>query len=218
MENGHFSSCTTPLNCWCEARRYWIALFVTLLVLFAEILGGIISGSLALLSDAIHVAVDSTYIIVSIIVVYLSKNAIHNETKYRKAGAYFGLILLVIGGIFILKESYFRFFTPRNITGGVMFFVAFAGLMGNLFVLWLLRIVPKEEHNITHKLFNAHVLSDFLMSIAVVVSAIIIWTTEWRIADPITSTCVAVYMLFHLTPSLYKELKTGETSCCHSHH
>lgn len=218
MGNGHFNSCTTPLDCWCEARRYWIALFVTIIVLFAEILGGIVSGSLALLSDAVHVAVDSKYIIVSLIVVYLSKRATRNETKYRKIGAYIGLALLIAGGLWILKESYGRFFTPRDITGNIMFTIAFAGLLGNLFVLWLLRSVPKEDHNITHKFFDAHVWSDFLMSAAVVVSATVIWTTQWKIVDPITSTSVAVYMLFHLTPSLYKELKTGESGCCHGHH
>jgi len=216
MKNGHFNNCVTPLDCWCESRRYWIALYVTITVLFGEILGGIISGSLALLSDAIHVAVDSKYIIVSLIVVYLSKHAKNKESLYRKTGAYIGLALLIIGGLLILKESYERFYNPRDITGGLMFTVAFAGLLGNLFVFWLLESVPKAARNITHKFFNAHVLSDLLMSVAVVFSAIVILATEWQIMDPITSTAVAVYMLFHLTPHLYKEIKTGEAEC-HNH-
>jgi len=217
VQNGHFDSCLTPLDCWCEERRYWIALAVTVTVLLGEILGGIFSDSLALLSDAVHVAVDSKYIIVSLIVVYLSKQVKHKENMYRKIGAYIGLILLIVGGLLILSESYERFSSPRDIAGWLMFTVAFAGLLGNLFVLWLLKSVPKEDQNITHKFFNAHVLSDFLMSVAVVFSATVIWTTGWRIMDPVTSTAVAVYMLFHLTPHLYKEIKTGETEC-HDHH
>ncbi len=218
MKNGHFNNCITPYDCWCEARRYWIALWVTLGVLVGEILGGIISESLALFSDAVHVAVDSKYIIVSLVVIYLSKQAKHKEDLYRKIGAYIGLMLLVFGGLWILSESYERFSNPREITSEIMFWVALAGLFGNLFVLWLLKSVPKKDRNITHKFFNAHVFSDFLMSVAVVFSAIIIWTTELQIMDPITSTAVAVYMLFHLTPHLYKEIKTGEVKCCHDNH
>ncbi len=218
MTNGHFDSCTTPHDCWCEAQRYWIALWVTLGVLVGEILGGFFSGSLALLSDAVHVAVDSKYIIVSLVVVYLSKQIKYRENLYRKIGAYIGLALLIVGGLWILNKSYERFFNPRNITSDVMFLVALGGLLGNLFVLWLLKSVPKENQNITHRFFNAHVLSDFFMSVAVVFSAITIWVTGLQIMDPITSTAVAVYMLFHLTPHLYKEIKTGEIKCCHNNH
>ncbi len=218
MNNGHFNNCVTPYDCWCEAQRYWIALWVTLSVLMGETLGGFFSGSLALLSDAVHVAVDSKYIIVSLVVVYLSKQAKHKDTFYRKIGAYIGLALLIIGGLWILNESYERFSNPRKIVSAIMFWVALAGLLGNLFVLWLLKSVPKEDQNITHKFFNAHVLSDFFMSVAVVFSAIFIWATDLQVMDPITSTIVAMYMLFHLTPHLYKEIKTGETKCCHSDH
>ncbi len=90
MKNGHLNNCITPLDCWCEAKRYWISLWVTLSVLIGEVLGG--SGSLALLSDAVHVAVDSKHIIVSLVVIYLSKRTKHKEYLYRKIGAYVGLL------------------------------------------------------------------------------------------------------------------------------
>ncbi|OIO32310.1 MAG: hypothetical protein COZ49_01010 [Candidatus Yonathbacteria bacterium CG_4_10_14_3_um_filter_47_65] len=204
-------------DCWCEAKRYWIALTVGMVLLAGEVVGGFVSGSLALLSDAVHVCSDNVHVAVAIIVVYASRRSAGKEESIRKAGAYVGLLLLLIGGVWIINEAYERFTAPREVAGGIMLVVAIIGAIGNGYVLWVLESVSKGDQTITHKFFSAHVLSDLVVSIAVIVSAGIIAISGWKIVDPIASLCAGIYLLAYLCPSLYKEI-SGDDADKHHHH
>lgn len=70
MKNGHFGSCTMPDNCWCEIKRYSLVFILAGIIFGTEVMGGIVSGSLSLLSDAGHVFTDAAAILVSIVTAY----------------------------------------------------------------------------------------------------------------------------------------------------
>jgi|GEM_PF-1259944 len=207
-----------PADCWCEAKRYWYALAIGMAVFVVEVAGGFISGSSALLSDAVHVLADNVDVSVAIIVVYASKRSVEREGLIRKLGAYVGLTLLSSGAIWIIFEALGRFITPREVVGMTMLIIAIAVALGNVWVLLILSGVSKGDQTITHKVFNAHVISDLLVSIVVIVSAGIITATEWKIVDPLTSLGVGAYILVWLCPSLYREIKHGEHGHHHHHH
>lgn len=192
----HFSGCD-PDACRCESRRYWIILWIGLGIFVAEIIGGILSGSLALLSDAFHVLVDSAANIVSIIVAYAVVKRGQNDQKLRAFGGYVNAALLFGIACWILWEAIGRILHPRNILSGIMIAVAIFGAIGNFLQNYVLgHATDEEEAHVTHHAMHLHVLSDLWQSIVVIAAGIIIAITGWRLADPILSIVISLLMMY----------------------
>lgn len=212
--SSHFKSCDTSTNCWCEIKRYGVLFGIAAMILLSEIVGGIVSHSLALLADAGHVFVDICAILVSIIVSYRVKCGA-NETRTRQVGGYINLILL--GGIatWVLVEAIKRFQEPKEVVSWVMFFIAVAGTIGNL----VMREVMKraDEDNVTRESMRLHINSDLIQSVGVVVGGSLIWITNWILIDPIFSMAIALWM-GTLTWKLLKKLRSGKYDSHHHHH
>ena len=104
MTSGHFDSCDTPQDCWCEVKRYGVILGIATMILIAEVVGGVISQSLALLADAGHVFTDMMATLVAITVVYRVKQG-YNKAKARKVGGYINAFLLGGVAVWILIEA-----------------------------------------------------------------------------------------------------------------
>jgi len=179
-----------------EKRLIW-SIIVTLIVFAGEIIGGVLSNSLALLSDAGHVFTDVFALALSLIAALIVKR----PSDYRATYGYqrIGLLAALINGsslvlisIFIFIETYKRFFAPPEINSGLMLLVAVAGLLGNLVMAWILGHGHKDLNIKTAWL---HVLGDTLSSGGVIVAAIIIRFTGWWLVDPLVSAIVGVIII-----------------------
>jgi cobalt-zinc-cadmium efflux system protein len=179
-----------------EKRLIW-SIIVTLVVFAGEVVGGILSNSLALLSDAGHVFTDVFALALSLIAALIVKR----PSDYRATYGYqrIGLLAALINGsslvvisILIFIETYKRFYAPPEIDSGLMLVVAVAGLLGNLVMAWILGHGHKDLNIKTAWL---HVLGDTLSSGGVIVAAIVIRYTGWWLVDPIVSAVVGVIII-----------------------
>ena len=171
-------------------RKFKFAVFVTFCVFLGELIGGIWSGSLALLSDAAHVMSDVASLLISWLAIYLSTcPATSSRTYgYHRAEVFAALVngvsLIVISG-WIFYEAYQRSTSPTEIKVTGMLIVACLGFVGNLLILWKLH---GESHgNLNVRSAMLHVLGDTLSSVAVVVGGVIIFWTDWYPIDAILS-------------------------------
>lgn len=213
MRNGHFESCAAPWDCWCEIKRYGLVLVIAMVILVAQVIGGIVSQSLALLADAGHVFTDTGAILVSIVVVYRIKRG-SDEITNRKVGGYINAALLACVVVWIVFESWNRFLHPREITTWLMLTVAIAGTIGNYVQHQIIQ--SAEESHATHESMSLHVLSDLLQSIGVVIGGILIWISGWNIIDPIISLGIALWM-GRMTWKLFSNLWAGRYDAIDAH-
>jgi len=179
--------------------RLWISIFLNLVITLAEFIGGIISGSLALLSDALHNLNDTTSLGISLFARKVSKKEANKEKTfgYKRAeiiGAFINLITLVIIALFLIKEGVERFYNPQPIDGLVMFIVAIIGLLGNVITAVLLYRSSKENINIRSA--YVHIMSDALSSVGVIVAGWLILQYELFIVDTILTLIIAGYILW----------------------
>lgn len=179
-------------------RRVMIALVLTGTFMLVEVVGGIISGSLALLADAGHMLTDTMALSLAAMAFHVSKrppgrNLTYGYQRFQILAAFVnGLSLLAVVG-WILFEAVSRFFSPRDVLGETMLVVAAAGLVINLVSFAVLHTGDKENLNIRGAAL--HVAGDLLGSIAAIVAAVIIIYTGWMPIDPILSVAVAALIL-----------------------
>lgn len=179
--------------------RLIISIILNIVITLAEIIGGLVSHSLALISDAIHNLNDAASLGISLIARKVSgKEANVNKTfGYKRAeviGAFINLILLVIISLYLVKEGIERFFNPQVIVGTVMFVVAVIGLLGNFVTAILLHKGSKESLNL--KSAYIHILSDGLSSVGVIAAGILIIQFQWYFVDAVLTLIIAGYILY----------------------
>lgn len=179
--------------------KFRIAVILTAATLIAEIIGGILTNSLALLSDAAHVFGDIFALVLSWIAIYLSDLPPTSKRTYgyhrAEVFAAFinGVSLLAVSG-WIFYEAYHRFLSPEEIKSLPMLIVAAIGMVVNLVVAV---IFMKESHdNLNVKSAFLHVISDAVTSAGVIVGGIIIYFTSWYIIDPILSFTIGLAILW----------------------
>ncbi|MFY9800424.1 MAG: cation diffusion facilitator family transporter [Methanoregula sp.] len=173
-----------------------IALFITTLFFLVEIAGGLLSGSLALLSDAGHMFSDVLSLVLSLGAMTL---ALQVPTKERTYGyhrgeifaAFINSILLIGVSAGIVWEAYQRVLNPAPIEGGLMFLVACIGLVANLGVVFLLH----GSHSLNVRSAFLHVVGDTISSVAVIAAALWITFTGQVIADPVLSGIIALLIV-----------------------
>ena len=179
-------------------RRVMIALVLTGIFMIVEVVGGILSGSLALLADAGHMLTDTMALALAAVAFHVSKrpadgNLTYGYQRFQILAAFVnGLSLLLIVG-WILFEAVQRFVTPRDILGGTMLVVAVAGLVVNVIAFAVLHSGDQDNLNIRGAAL--HVAGDLLGSVAAIVAAIVIIYTGWTLIDPILSVAVAALIL-----------------------
>ena len=178
-------------------KRLFLTFSITLLIFSAEVIGGLLSNSLALLSDAGHVLTDAFALGLSLIAAQISKR----PSDYRATYGYqrVGLLAAVINGlslfgisVFIFMESYQRFISPPPINISVMLPIAIGGLIGNIVMVFIL---GHGHHDLNIKSAWLHVLGDTLSSIGVIISGIIVYLTGWTNADPVAGFLIGIIIL-----------------------
>jgi cobalt-zinc-cadmium efflux system protein len=179
-------------------RRIAIAFGISLSVSAVELAGGLLSGSLALLSDAGHVIADAAALGLSWYALRLSRR--HSSGRatfgYHRAGVMVALInggALIIMAFLIFSEAYRRFLAPPMVNTTTLLAVASIGLLANLITVWILQDV--HQHSLNVKSAWLHVLGDSLASVGVIISGIIALVTGWRYADPIVSVLIGALIL-----------------------
>lgn len=179
-------------------RRVMLALVLTGAFMIVEVVGGIISGSLALLADAGHMLTDTMALALAAMAFHVSKRPPDGKLtfgyqRFQILAAFVnGLSLLAIVG-WILFEAVKRFMNPNEILGETMLLVAVAGLTVNVISFAILHSGDQENLNIRGAAI--HVAGDLLGSIATIVAALVIIYTGWIPIDPILSVAVAALIL-----------------------
>jgi cobalt-zinc-cadmium efflux system protein len=179
-------------------RRLAIVLGLTTAYLIAEVVGGLLTHSLALLADAGHMLTDVAGLALALLAIRFAERPATPERTYGfyrveiLAALTNGVVLIGIS-LYILYEAYERFRDPPEVQSGPMLVVASVGLFINLAGIYLLRAASQESLNMKGAYFE--VLSDMLTSIGVIVAAIIMLTTGWYYADPITSAGIGLFIL-----------------------
>lgn len=179
-------------------RRVQIALALTATFMVVEVIGGIISGSLALLADAGHMLTDSMALALAALAFRVSSKPADSRRSYGYqrfqilAAFVNGLSLLVIVG-WILFEAIVRLLSPSEVMADTMLVVAIAGLVVNLLSFLVLHGGDRDNMNIRGAAL--HVAGDLLGSVAAIAAAVIILYTGWMPIDPLLSIVVALLIL-----------------------
>lgn len=180
-----------------EKRLIW-AIAVTVIVLAGEVVGGLLSNSLALLSDAGHVLTDVFALGISLIAVVIGKRPSDYRATYgyQRIGILAALIngsSLIIIALLIFFETYRRFFSPPEINSDIMLWVAAAGLVGNIAMA---KILGGGHVDLNIKSAWLHVLGDMVTSAGVIVAGLVIKFTGWYLADPVASGLVGIIIIY----------------------
>lgn len=214
MKNGHFDGCSTLDGCWCEIKRYSLVFVLAGLIFGLEIVGGVISASLALFADAGHVFTDAMAVLVSIVTAHYVRTKRWSETRVRKLGGIANALLLFGVAIWIGVEGIERIGHPREIASKTMVAIAILGTFGNWVQYKVLGTL--EEEHVTHKAMRLHILSDLLQSVVVVLGGIAIYLTGKNVIDPILSIGIALWMA-HQAWKLTVHIKNGGGGRSHHH-
>jgi cobalt-zinc-cadmium efflux system protein len=168
--------------------------------MIVEAVGGLLSNSLALLSDAGHMLSDSISLGLSFTALMVGSKIPANQTKtfgYRRfeiLAALFNGVLLLVLSVWIIYEAFQRFSHPAPIHSGSMLVIAFIGLIVNIFVAWILSGGENKE-NLNVRSAFVHVLGDLLGSAGAIVAAVLIYLFGWEFADPLASLIVSAVII-----------------------
>ena len=179
-------------------RLLW-AFFLVLIFFFVELIGGILTNSLVLISDAGHMFTDVIGLGLAIAAIQLASN--QNRNRQRTFGLYrleilaalANVILLTAVALYILYEAFERLREPPEIPGVEMFVIASLGLIVNIIAFFLLRSGASESLNLEGAYLE--VMADLLGSVAAIVAALVIVTTGWELIDPIFGAAIGFFVL-----------------------
>ncbi|NLX94059.1 MAG: cation transporter [Clostridiales bacterium] len=164
----------------------------------AQVIGGLASGSLSLISDALHNFSDGVSIIISYLALSIArKNKDASKTfGYKRATILAALLnssVLIVIAAFLFKEAYERFLNPQVINGSLVIWVALAGLLANIIGVVLLHKNAKGDMNL--RASYLHLVSDSLSSVGVVIGGILIYFFKIYWVDPLLTVLIALYVI-----------------------
>jgi cobalt-zinc-cadmium efflux system protein len=181
-----------------KGKNLVFSILLNLLITIAQVVGGIISGSLALLSDALHNFSDVLSLVFSLIAHKLSrrKASINNTFGFKRAeliAAFVNALTLVIVALFLIYGAVERFFNPHPIRSGLVIWLALLGIIVNGLSVLLLQ--KDAKHNINMKSAYLHLLTDMLASVAVLVGGLLMKFYDWYWVDSVMTIAIAVYLI-----------------------
>lgn len=178
--------------------RLLFTIILNFVITIAEIIGGIISGSLALISDALHNFSDGISVIISYIALKLKskKNSLKHTFGLKRAeilAAVINASVLIVICVYLFYKAVLRFMEPQEINASVMSIVAFIGLIANLLAVVLLKKFSRDSLNIRSAYL--HLLGDTYSSVAVIIGGITIaiWHINW--IDPFLTILIGLYII-----------------------
>ncbi|MES3676852.1 cation diffusion facilitator family transporter [Halomonas elongata] len=179
-------------------RRLGWAILLTGSFMVAELVGGVLSGSLALLADAGHMLTDAAALALALFAAWISRRPADTRRSYgyhrvQVLAAFVNGLTLIAIVVWIAIEAVRRLFAPVSVAGSTMLVIAGVGLVVNLVVFAILHMGDRENLNIRGAAL--HVLGDLLGSVAAIVAAVVILLTGWTPIDPLLSLLVAALIL-----------------------
>ena len=182
-------------------RPLAIALAITTAFLVAEVIGGLLTNSLALLADAGHMATDVAALALSLFAVWLARRPATPERSFGfyRAEVLAALVnaatLVAISG-YIFWEAFQRLGNPPAVKSGPMLVVAIGGLVANAACAWVLMRGGGHEENLNTRGAFLHVVGDLLGSVGTIVAAVVMLSTNWYLADPLLSAGIGLLILW----------------------
>ncbi|WP_127818653.1 cation diffusion facilitator family transporter [Microbacterium sp. CPCC 204701] len=181
-------------------RLLAISLAITAVVMVVQVMGSVLSGSLALLADAVHMFTDAAALVIALIASIVAARPANDRRTfgYQRAevfGALVNGVILLALSAWVAVEAVTRLMQPGEVevAGGVMLIVAIVGLAANAVAMWLLSSAQRDSINVRGAYLE--VLGDLIGSAAVIVAAIVIVTTGWAQADAIASLFIAAMII-----------------------
>jgi len=182
-----------------DRRRLVIVLILTAAILVAEAVGGYLTGSLALLSDAAHMLTDVAALVLALVAIWFTTRP---KTPRQTYGFYRVEILaalangmtLILIAVVIFYEAYHRFLQPPTVKSLPMLVIAVVGLVANVVGASILSRAHLDNLNVRGVLL--HVIGDALGSVGAIGAAVVMLTTGWYYADPIISAGIGVLILY----------------------
>ncbi|WNM19654.1 cation diffusion facilitator family transporter [Flavobacterium capsici] len=193
-----------------KGKNLVLSILLNVIITIAQIVGGIVSGSLALISDALHNFSDVLSLVFSLVAHKLSrkKASIENTFGYKRAeliAAFVNASTLVIVACILIYGAVERFFNPHPIESNLVIWLAILGIVVNgLSVLFLKK---DAEHNINMKSAYLHLLTDMLASVAVLVGGLLMKYFGWFWVDSVMTILIAIYLIIVGTKLLVTSTK-----------
>lgn len=180
-------------------RNLFISILLNIVITAAQVVGGLISGSLALLSDALHNFSDVLSLIISYIASKLSKKkaSIYRTFGYKRAeilAAFINASTLVIVAVLLIIEAYKRFHDPQAIESGLVIWLALLAILVNGFSVLLLK---KDSHNnLNIRSAYIHLFTDMMASVAVLIGGLLMKYFQWFWVDSLLTFLIALYLIW----------------------
>lgn len=176
-------------------RRLLLTLVIAATYMVAEFIGGLLTGSLALLADSGHMLSDVAALGLGIFAIRMSRRSATPERTYgfhrtEILVALVNGVTLILIAAFIVKEAWERFAAPPEVFGSAMMFIAIGGLAANVFGLWILH--DGRSHSLNVRGAYLHVMADALGSMGAIVAGAAIWFLGWNWADPAISVLISL--------------------------
>lgn len=179
-------------------KNLLIATVLNFVITFAEIIGGLLSNSLALLSDALHNLSDA----IALLVAYIANRVGKRDSNLRKTFGYkrieiivalFNAATLIAISFVLFYEAFHRFFKPEPVKGTMMLIVASIGFLANLISIFILK--ADSDKNLNIKAAYIHLIGDTLSSVAVIIGGILIVFYKLYWIDPLVTFLIGLYIL-----------------------
>jgi cobalt-zinc-cadmium efflux system protein len=182
-----------------KGKNLLISILLNVLITISQAIGGIVSGSLALLSDALHNFSDVISLVVSYVATKIAKKEASTSKTfgYKRAeiiAAFVNSATLIIVAIILIKEAIERFITPQTIDSTIVIWLSFLGILANGFSVLLLK--KDAEHNMNMRSAYLHLLTDMLASVAVLAGGILMKFYEIYWIDPLLTIIIGLYLIY----------------------
>lgn len=182
-----------------KGRNLLISIFLNIAITVSQVIGGIISGSLALLSDALHNFSDVLSLIISYVAALLGKKkASKNKTfGYKRAeilAAFINAATLMVVAVILMIEAAERFFEPQEIGSNLVIWLSFIAILGNGFSVLLLK--KDAEDNMNMKSAYLHLLTDMMASIAVLIGGLLMKFFQIYWVDAALTMAIGIYLIY----------------------
>jgi len=182
-----------------KGLRLLITIFLNVIITLSQIIGGIYSGSLALLSDALHNFSDVMTLVITYVANRMARRSpTHGKTfGYKRAeiiAALFNASVLVGTGIFLIIEAAQRVVKPEPVDSTIVIVLALLGIVFNAASLLLIK--EDAHHNMNIKAAYLHLMTDVMTSVAVLIGGIAIYLYQFYWVDPLISMLIAIYLIY----------------------
>lgn len=182
-----------------KGRKLLITIILNIVITIAQVVGGLISGSLSLISDALHNFSDVLSLIVSYVAAKLSqqKASINRTFGYKRAeilAAFINASILIIVAVFLIKEAIERFQNPQSIDSNLVIWLSLLAIVVNGFSVLLLR--KESVNNINIRSAYLHLLTDMLASVAVLFGGLLMKYYQLFWVDSFLTLLIALYLIY----------------------